>query len=123
MLDSLVLLHPLFRGSGYQEVSRKLNGAYRLLVGAPTLPETAIVPIRWEGDTELLLLKDLLRRRRQEAVPFAKEHYHEAHAAFRRSGTGRPAARNSGDCLSCAVAKVSGLPLACVGDFAQTDLS
>jgi ribonuclease VapC len=46
-------------------------------------------------------------------------------AAFLRYGKGRhPAGLNYGDCLTCAVAKLSGLPLVCVGDdFAQTDLT
>ncbi|WP_276955493.1 type II toxin-antitoxin system VapC family toxin [Allomeiothermus silvanus] len=125
VLDSSVLLHILFREPGYPEVARKLNGASQLLVGAPTLVETAMVLIHREGDTQLLVLEDFLRRLRVEVVPFTEEHYHEALSAFRRFGKGRhPAALNFGDCLSYAVAKVSGLPLAYVGDdFAQTDLA
>lgn len=125
VLDSSVLLHILFREPGYPEVSRSLNEAPRLLVGAPTLVEAAMVLIRREGETQALLLEDLLRRLQVEVVPFTEEHYREALAAFRRFGKGRhPAALNFGDCLSYALAKVSGLPLAYVGeDFAQTDLA
>lgn len=112
VLGSSVLLHILFREPGYPEVARKPNGASQLLVGAPTLVETARVLIHREGDTQLLVLEDFLRRLRVES-------------AFRRFGKGRhPAALNLGDCLSYAVAKVSGLPLAYVGDdFAHTDLA
>lgn len=125
VLDSSVLLHILFREPGYQEVSRKLNDAPRLLVGAPTLVEAAMVLMRREGEAQVLLLEDLLRRLRVEVVPCDEEHYYEAVAAFRRYGKGRhPAALNFGDCLSYAVAKVFSLPLAYVGDdFAQTDLA
>ena len=46
-------------------------------------------------------------------------------AAFLRYGKGRhPTGLNYGDCLTYAVARLSGLPLLCVGDdFAQTDLT
>lgn len=125
VLDSSALLHILFREPGYPEVARRLNDAPRLLVGAPTLVEAAMVLVRREGEAQALLLEDLLRRLRVEVVPFTEEHYREALAAFRRFGKGRhPAGLNFGDCLSYALAKVSGLPLAYVGeDFAQTDLA
>jgi ribonuclease VapC len=124
VLDSSVL-HILFRESGYPEVALRLNQAKRLLVGAPTLLEAALVLAHREGETQVLLLEELLRRLRVEIVPFDAEHYREALSAFRRYGKGRhPASLNFGDCLSYAVAKVAGLPLAYVGDdFAQTDLA
>jgi len=95
VLDSSVLLHILFREPGYPEVARRLNQAERLLVGAPTLVETAMVLIRREGDAQLILLEDFLRRLRVEVVAFTEEHYREALSAFRRFGRGRhPAALN-----------------------------
>lgn len=125
VLDSSVLLHILYREPGYTEAARRLNQVQRLLVGAPTLVEAAMVLVHREGETQLLVLEDLLRRLRVEIVPFDAEHYREALSAFRRYGKGRhPAALNFGDCLSYAVAKVAGMPLAYVGDdFAQTDLA
>jgi len=125
VLDSSVLLHILFREPGYQEVSRRLNDAPRLLVGAPTLVEAAMVLVRREGDAQRFLLDELLRKLAVEVVPFGEAHYREAISAFRRYGKGHhPASLNFGDCLSYAVAKVAGLPLAYVGDdFAQTDLA
>jgi ribonuclease VapC len=117
VLDSSVLLHILFREPGYLEVSRSLDNAPRLLVGAPTLVEAVMVLVRREGEAKVLVLEDLLRRLRVEVVPFGEEHYREALSALRLYGKGRhPAALNFGDCLSYAVAKVSGLPLAYVGD-------
>ncbi len=125
VLDSSVVLHILFREPGYQEVARRLNDAPRLLVGAPTLVEAAMVLVQREGEAQALVLEDLLRRLEVEVVAFSEEHYREALAAFRRYGKGRhPAGLNFGDCLSYAVAKVFGLPLAYAGDdFAQTDLA
>jgi ribonuclease VapC len=125
VLDSSVLLHILFREPGYLEVSHQLNDAPQLFVGAPTLVEAVIVLVRREGESQALLLEELLRRLKVAVVPFAEEHYREALWAFRRYGKGRhPAALNFGDCLSYAVARAAGLPLAYVGDdFAQTDLA
>lgn len=92
VLDSSVLLHILCREPGYTEAARRLNQAQQLLVGAPTLVEAAMVLVRREGETQLLVLEDLLRRLRVEIVPDA-EHCREALSAFRRYGKGRhPAA-------------------------------
>ncbi len=60
-----------------------------------------------------------------EVIPFTAEHYEVAVDAFERFGKGRhPAALNFGDCLTYAVARLSGLPLLYTGDdFARTDLT
>ena len=57
-------------------------------------------------------------------VSFSEAHWREASDAFARYGKGRhPASLNFGDCMSYAVAKLSGAPLLFVGtDFAQTDI-
>jgi ribonuclease VapC len=62
---------------------------------------------------------------REKVIPFTAEHYDAAVDAFERFGKGRhPAALNFGDCLTCAVARLSGLPLLYTGeDFARTDLA
>jgi ribonuclease VapC len=58
-------------------------------------------------------------------IPFGDAHWIVSLDAFARFGKGRhPAALNLGDCLTYAVAKLSGEPLLCTGDdFARTDLS
>ena len=58
-------------------------------------------------------------------IPFTEEHYDAAVDAFERFGKGRhPAALNFGDCLTYAVARLSGLRLLYIGeDFARTDLA
>jgi len=70
----------------------------------------------------------VLARLAQEAnlaiVPFADEHWPPALDAFQRFAKGRPpAALNFGDCITYAIAKVTGEPLLCLGeDFARTGL-
>ena len=58
-------------------------------------------------------------------LAFGQDHWPVAWAAFLRYGKGRHrAGLNFGDCLTYAVAKLSGLPLLCIGgDFAQSDLA
>ena len=53
-------------------------------------------------------------------LAFGQDHWLMAWTAFLRYGKGRhPAGLNLGDCLTYAVAKLSGLPLLCIGgDFA-----
>ncbi len=70
------------------------------------------------------LLNGFLREMGVEVIPFTSEHYEVAVDAFERYGKGRhPAALDFGDCLTYAVAKLSGLPLLYAGDgFAKTDL-
>ena len=70
-------------------------------------------------------LAGFLREMEVEVIPFTAEHYEVAMDAFERFGKGRhPAALNFGDCLTYAVARLSGLPLLYTGnDFARTDLA
>lgn len=58
-------------------------------------------------------------------IPFDEPHWRAALDAQRRYGRGRhPAALNFGDCLSYAVAKVTGRPLLFAGDdFSRTDIA
>ena len=125
VLDSSVLLQLIFAEPGHQKTLERLLGAEVRLVGAPTLVEVGMVVSSRLGPDSLYLLNELLLRLEAQVVPFEANHVYEALSAFRRYGKGRhPAALNFGDCLSYAVAKVSGLPLAYVGDdFAQTDLA
>jgi ribonuclease VapC len=54
-----------------------------------------------------------------QMVPFTEEHFDAALDAFLRFGKGRhPAELNFGDCQSCAISSVAGLPLLFTGsDF------
>ncbi|MBS3967033.1 MAG: type II toxin-antitoxin system VapC family toxin [Truepera sp.] len=125
VLDSSVLVQLIFAEPGHAETIERLLQAEVRLVGSPTLVEVGLVVGNRLGLEQLYLLDELLKRLDVSVIPFEAIHAREALTAFRRYGKGRhPAALNFGDCLSYAVAKVAGLPLAYVGDdFAQTDLS
>jgi ribonuclease VapC len=55
---------------------------------------------------------------------FTRDHYEVAVDAFERYGKGRhSAALNFGDCMTYAVARISGIPLLFAGrDFSKTDI-
>ena len=59
-----------------------------------------------------------------EEISFGSVHWREAVEAYRTFGKGQdPAGLNFGDCLTYAVARLSGEPLLFVGDdFLKTDL-
>lgn len=69
------------------------------------------------------LVAIVLQERGIQVVNVTESHFGVAMDAWLTFGKGRhPAALNFGDCLSYAMAVVSGEPLLCVGeDFAQTD--
>jgi ribonuclease VapC len=94
-------------------------------VGAPTQAEAAVVLQARLGPRGLADLRGFLVEFDVHTIPFGDDHWRQAGMAFARYGKGRhPAGLNFGDCLTYAVAKLSGLPLLCVGgDFAQTDLA
>lgn len=124
VLDSSVLIAVVLKESEYHSFVQKANTANVLLVAAPTLLETGIVlSARLECDPRQLLT-DLLRKLNAEIVDFGAIHYESAITAFLLFGKGRhPAALNFGDCMSYALAKVSGLPLLYSGtDFSKTDI-
>jgi ribonuclease VapC len=124
-LDSSAIVSVLTAEIGYEEIARRASAAPMLAVGAPTLVETAMVLSSKLGRDSRRVLHDFLREMDVEIVPFTAEHYEVAVAAFERFGKGRhPAALNFGDCLTYAVARLSGLPLLYAGnDFARTDLA
>jgi len=70
-------------------------------------------------------LNEFLREAEVEVIPFTRDHYDVALDAFARFGRGRHAAGlNFGDCLTYAVARISGMPLLFTGgDFSKTDLA
>jgi ribonuclease VapC len=110
---------------GFEAALEKIAGASIAVIGAPTLLETAMVLSFFTRQDARLALMTALRRLRVEVVPFSEEHYDVAAEAFLRYGKGRhPAGLNFGDCMSYAVAAMSGLPLLYAGeDFALTDIA
>jgi len=96
-----------------------------VVVGVPTLLETVMVLTARLGQDARPIIFTFLRRLEAEVVPFNEEHLDAAATAFMRFGRGRhPAALNFGDCMSYAVASVSGMPLLFTGeDFRRTDIA
>lgn len=92
-------------------------------IGAPALLEASMVLTRWFGDAAVTALDAFVRESGAEIVAFDLPQLRAAQAAYRRFGKGQhPAALNFGDCMSYALAKVSGAALLFKGnDFAQTD--
>ncbi len=124
IVDSSALVAILLREPGWQELLRRLAAEENPCVGAPTLAETGIVLTARLGKDGRRLLAAFVREADLQVIPFVEEHWKTATEAFGRYGKGRhPAALNFGDCLTYAVARLSGQPLLCVGDdFPKTDL-
>jgi ribonuclease VapC len=124
VLDTSAIVAIHLREPGYERLIEAIDEAELIVVGAPTLLETAMVlTTRLRQDARPLLL-GFLRRVDAEVVAFNQDHVEAATAAFLRFGRGRhPAGLNFGDCLSYAVASVAEMPLLFTGgDFVQTDI-
>ena len=128
LLDSSALVALVMAERPARAVFDALAAAPARTVGAPTLVETTMVlagrrtPAAPDAVSDLTLV---LARFEVAVLAFGQDHWPVAWSAFLRYGKGHhPAGLNFGDCLTYAVAKLSGLPLLCVGgDFAQTDLT
>jgi ribonuclease VapC len=95
-----------------------------VVAGAPTLLEATMVLTARLGQDARPLVFAFLRRPEVEVIAFDGEHFDAATAAFLRSGRGRHSAElNFGDCMSYAIASVTGLPLLFTGeDFEKTNI-
>ena len=124
VLDSSAIVALLRDEPEADRLRDSISMAPTLMVGAPTLLETAMVLSRYLGAGTQTALLDVLTAIDAEVVPFTQEHAEAAQEAFARFGKGRhPAALNFGDCMAYAIAKVAGHPLLYVGsDFSQTDV-
>jgi ribonuclease VapC len=125
VLDSSAIVAIHLREPGYERLVKIIGEAEIVLVGAPTLVETALVLTARAGQDARPVIGVFLRRIQAEIIPFQDEHFDAAITAFLRFGRGRHAAGlNFGDCLAYAVSAVAGMPLLCTGnDFAKTDLA
>lgn len=124
VVDSSALLAVVFREPGHERIVEALAGAEIAAVGTPTLTETGIVLEARLADRAPGLLERILDEFEIQEIRFGEVHWREAVDAFRRFGKGRhPAGLNFGDCMTYAVARLTGEPLLCVGnDFPETDL-
>lgn len=124
ILDSSAILAIIFQEPGYEAVLEKLGTAVEVGIGAPTLVECSIVlSARLNQDARGLLAR-FLEEANVTIIPFTDAHFGTVTGAWLKYGKGRhPAGLNFGDCLAYAVAKLTAVPLLCVGnDFPQTDL-
>ncbi len=124
IVDSSALLALVFREKGHELLVQKLISAEVVAAGAPTLAETGIVLQARLGKSADGLLERMLDEFGIEEIPFGEVHWREAVDAYRRYGKGRHAAAlNFGDCMTYAVAMLTGEPLLFTGDdFARTDV-
>ena len=124
IVDSSALLAIVFREAGRDELLDRIRRAEIVAAGAPTLTETGIVLEARLGDRAAGLLERLLDELGVQEIAYGSVHWREALEAYRRFGKGRhPAALNLCDCMTYAVARLTGEPLLCVGDdFPRTDL-
>ena len=125
VLDSSAIVAIHLREPGHERLIERIDAAEVVVVGVPTLLETAMVLTARLGQDARPMLFSFLRRLEAEVVPFNEEHLDAAATAFIRFGRGRhPAALNFGDCMSYAVASVAGMPLLFAGDdFKRTDIA
>ena len=124
ILDSSAILAILLREPGLERIVDAIATAPKLAIGAPTLTETAIVLENRIGDNARSILIHFMHEWKIEIIPFGEHHWQEAVIAYSRYGKGRhKAALNFGDCMTFAIAKLSGQPLLCTGNnFSKTDL-
>ncbi len=124
IVDTSALLAVVFQESGYEDVLDRILSARIVAAGSPTLAEAGIVLHARLGVDAHGLLERLLDELAIEEISFGSVHWREAVEAYRRFGKGQnPAGLNFGDCLTYAVARLSGEALLFVGeDFSKTDL-
>jgi ribonuclease VapC len=124
VVDSSALVSILLEEPKYERLFEKAMSSEVTIVGAPQALETVMAVSGRSSTDPRYLLAGLLRTIGAEIVPFTEEHYEAAVSAFLRYGKGRhPAGLNFGDCMSYALARVSGLPLLYTGnDFSKTDI-
>lgn len=105
-------------------VAVALAGVKEPTVAAPSAVETLIVLTARQGPVARTVFERLRAEINLGIAQFTQHHVAAAQRAYRRWGEGRhPAGLNYGDCMSYAVAEVSGEPLLAVGDdFPHTDL-
>jgi ribonuclease VapC len=125
VLDSSAIVAIHLQEPGYERLIEAIDKADVVVVGVPTLLETAMVLTSRLGQDARPLLFAFLRRLEAEVVAFNQEHLDAATAAFLRFGRGRhPAGLNFGDSMSYAIAAVAGMPLLFTGeDFTRTDIA
>jgi ribonuclease VapC len=125
VLDTSAIVAIHLREPGFEALIDRIEAAEGIIVGTGTLLETAMVLTTRLGRDARPVIQAFLRRVEAEILPFNEEQLDAAITAFSRFGRRRhPAALNFGDCMSYAVASVTGQPLLFTGeDFSRTDIA
>lgn len=123
LLDSSAVLCGLLNEPGAPRLRSLLGQAKFVAIGSPALLEASLVMSSRSADGRHMV-EGFLRDCGAEVLEFRRDHSEVALSAFLRFGKGRhPARLNFGDCMSYALARVSGLALVYTGDdFELTDL-
>lgn len=124
IIDTSAIVAIILREPDHEALLRKVGQGRTVAVPAPIVFEAAMVLTIKLGGDGLAMVHEFLRQVGASTSAFTDLHASAAFEAYYRYGKGRhPAALNFGDCMSYAVAKVSGQPLLFVGnDFAKTDM-
>lgn len=125
VLDTSTIVAILLMEPGHERLMARLDQTREVLVGAPTVLEAGMVLSSRLRQDARPLIQILLRQLRARIIPFDEDHASAATGAFLRFVRGRHAAAlNLGDCMSYAVASLSGDPLLYIGDdFTKTDIT
>jgi ribonuclease VapC len=125
ILETSALIAILLGENTASTFTRALIDAPEVLLPAHVIVEATMVMAGQRGAAGLADLDAYLAQLGATVVPFTEAHAFAAREAFLRYGKGRhPAALNFGDCMSYAVAKVTGRALLFAGgDFALTDVA
>lgn len=124
VVDSSAIIAIILEEPGFEQIGLKINLARRILIGAPTVFEAAMVLENRQVDRGSARLMKMIVDEEIDIVDFGANHQAVALEAFLRFGKGRhPAKLNFGDCMSYATARIAREPLLYAGDdFAKTDI-
>ena len=119
----IAVLCALLNQIGASRLKSLLGQTKFVAIGAPTLLEASLV-ISSLGVDGRYAVEGFIRDCGAEVLEFRRDHSEMALGAFLRFGKGmHPAGLNFGDCMSYALARMSGLKLVYTGnDFGMTDL-
>ena len=124
IVDTSAVVAIIFQEPAHEELTQLLVQSNETGIGTPTLVECGIVLSARLGRDARGILSRFIEESDITIIPFTEAHFGTAVGAWIKYGKGRhPASLNFGDCLTYAMAKLSDMPLLCVGnDFSQTDV-
>lgn len=124
ILDASAIISILIKEPASDTLSRKIEDAEFVGVGAPTMFETTLALSNKLGIDAFPMVELFVRQGNIQVLPFTHEHMRAAVGAFHRFGKGRHKAKlNLGDCMTYATASIAAMPLLFTGgDFTLTDL-